>query len=197
MGNDLRLSIATHALNITANAEGLVPTLLVFGTVAKIPLGNVFHLVPTQKKRFEAAESARKHFEKIVAKQRLNVASKSRTKGMEIFDVPPGSEVLVYREKKKRWTGPFILRNYDGIKTAFIDMGKFIEPFSIVNVKRFRRENPNTGDRIEVFWPEDKKYYPGRVNSFNEESGEHHVEYDDVDEENIVLTTEVWRPCSK
>ena len=41
MGNDLRLSIANHALNITANAEGLVPTLLVFGTVPKIPLGNV------------------------------------------------------------------------------------------------------------------------------------------------------------
>ena len=69
---------------------------------------------------------------------------------MEIFDVPPGSEVLVYREKKKRWTGPFILRNYDGIKTAFIDMGKFFEPFSIVNVKRFRRDNRNIGDRVEV-----------------------------------------------
>ena len=132
-----------------------------------------------------------------MAKPRLKVASKSITKSMEIFDVPPGSEVLVYLEKKKRRTGPFILRNYDGIKTAFIDMGKFIELFSIVNVKIFRRENPNIGDWIEVFRPEDKKYYPGKVNSFNEESGEHNVEYDDGDVENIVLTTEVWRPCSK
>ena len=36
-------STANHALKITANAEGLMSTLLVFETVPKVPLGNVCH----------------------------------------------------------------------------------------------------------------------------------------------------------
>ncbi len=86
-----------------------------------------------------------------------------RTKSMEIFDIQPGSEVLVYRERLKRWTGPFILKSYDGRKTAFVDRGNLIEPFSIVNVKKFRHESPSAGDRIEVYWPDDQKYYPGTI----------------------------------
>ncbi len=89
--------------------------------------------------------------ERIVARQRIKVASKSRAKGMDVFDVCPGSEVLLYREKKKKRTGPYLLHKYDGYKTGFVDMGKFVEPFSIVDVKKFRREDPTEGDRIEIY----------------------------------------------
>ncbi len=126
MKNNLRLSIAVHALNNTANPEGLIRTLLVFGTLPKIPLGTVSHLAPNQKERFQAMQTARKLTEIIVARQRLEVASKTRTKSMEILDIPPGSEVLVYRERLKRWTGPFILKSHDDRKTAFVDTGNLI-----------------------------------------------------------------------
>ena len=43
--------------------------------------------------------------EKIVSEKRLKIASKSRTKGMKIFDVSPGSSVILYREKKKTARG--------------------------------------------------------------------------------------------
>ncbi len=81
MENHVALSVAVHGLNNTANSEGLVPTLLVFGTTPKIPLGNVEHLCPNQRQRFEAMEKARKEMEVIVAKQRLKLALKPRNEG--------------------------------------------------------------------------------------------------------------------
>ncbi len=87
--------------------------------------------------------------ETIVASKRLKVASKSRTKSIEIFDIPPGSKVLAYKERKKVWTAPFIWKSYDGRKTAFVDIDKFIEPFSIVNVKKFRHESTSAGTELK------------------------------------------------
>ena len=101
MNNELGFSIATYGLKNTANPEGLIPSLLVLGTIPKIPLGNLKHLCRNQKERFEAMELARKAMEKMVVEQRLKIASKSRTKEIEIFDICLGFSVLVYREKKK------------------------------------------------------------------------------------------------
>jgi hypothetical protein len=39
------------------------------------------------------------------------------------------------------------------------------------------------GMRVDVFWPKEKKYYRGIVNSFDADSQRHHVIYDDGDEE--------------
>ncbi len=95
------LLIAVDALNNTANPKVSIPTRLVLGTVLKIPSGNISHLSPNQKERFQAMESVRQQIEAIIAKQRLTEASKSKIKSMEIFDFPPASEVLVYRERRR------------------------------------------------------------------------------------------------
>ncbi len=71
LANDVRLSVAVHALKNTAGPHGLVPTLLVFGTLPKIPLANVAHLAPDQRDRFAALEAARREMEK----SRLRAAS--------------------------------------------------------------------------------------------------------------------------
>ncbi len=47
LDNKTTLALEVHGLNNTANPEGLTPTLLVFGTLPKIPLGNFEHLAPT------------------------------------------------------------------------------------------------------------------------------------------------------
>ena len=102
LSNELTLSIAVNGMNMTANTEGLIPTLLVFGTVPKIALGNIEHLTRTQKQRFTAMESARKQIERFVAQLRLKIATKLRIKGMDIFNTSPGPLVLVYGEKMER-----------------------------------------------------------------------------------------------
>ncbi len=78
--------------------------------------------------------------ESIVAKQRLKLAQKSRTKPLDVFSIPPGSDVLVYREKSKCWEGPFVLDSYDNYKTAYVNISGNIKPFSITSVKQFLRE---------------------------------------------------------
>lgn len=49
------------------------------------------------------------------------------------------------------------------------------------------------GDRIEVYWTDDKKYYKGRVAEIQRTSGKHKVVYDDGDIEMLVLKDEKWR----
>ena len=89
---------------------------------------------------------------------------------MDVFGICPGRNVLVYREKKKVWEGPYKLFKYDNYKTTYVDTGKEIEPFSIAAVKlhRIEREssppgeiasNPSVGDRMEVYWPNEKNFF--------------------------------------
>ncbi len=176
LDNPTTLALAVRGLNNTANPEGLIPALLGF-------LGNIESLAPTQRERFAAMEAARKEMEKIVTKQRIALDNKNRTKTMDALIVLPGSEVLMRREKSNDWMGPYKLYKYDDYKTACIDMGKGIEPFSLYNAKLFSitavkpylREStgnlqplpnePRIGDRVEVYWPLDKSYYPGTITS--------------------------------
>ena len=54
---------------------------------------------------------------------------------MKIFDAGPDSSVLVYRQKKNLWEGPFPLVSNDGRKTAIVYTGKRPVPFFIAAVK--------------------------------------------------------------
>lgn len=48
------------------------------------------------------------------------------------------------------------------------------------------------GDEIEVWWPDDHKYYPGRITS-TLPSGRHRILYTDGEVEDLRLATEQWR----
>ena len=153
-------------------------------------------------------ELARKEMEKIVASQKIKIAKESRAKQMEVFDIPPGDKVLVYREKSKKWEGPYKLYKYDNYKTAFVTIGKGVEPFSITAVKKYlteeenddgilskeaSRKMPDIGNRVEVFWPKDEKYYPGIITAIDPETQKRHVDYDDGDKEILDFSKEKWR----
>ncbi len=58
----------------------MIPTLLFFGSIPKLPLSNVPHHSLNQRQQFAAMESARKEMEMIAAAQRLKIDQKSRTK---------------------------------------------------------------------------------------------------------------------
>ena len=69
-----------------------------FGSIQKIQLGNVEHLPFNQIERFKAIEAARLEMERIIAAQRVKIASTTRAKSVDAFIVPPGDSVLVFRE---------------------------------------------------------------------------------------------------
>ncbi|KAF6146132.1 hypothetical protein GIB67_015570 [Kingdonia uniflora] len=46
------------------------------------------------------------------------------------------------------------------------------------------------GKKIKVYWPDSKKWFKGRIKSFNNKKMFHHVLYDDGDKENLDLTKE-------
>lgn len=47
-------------------------------------------------------------------------------------------------------------------------------------------------DELEIWWPLDRKYYPGRI-SARLASGQHRIQYDDGDVEHLFLPGEQWR----
>jgi len=49
------------------------------------------------------------------------------------------------------------------------------------------------GSNVEVYWPIEKQFYPGVVNSFDEESGKHLINYLDGDTEDLNLSDEIWK----
>ena len=59
INDDLALALAAKAMNDTVGPEGLVPTLLVFGVVPKIPVGSEENCGMNQKERFRAMATAR------------------------------------------------------------------------------------------------------------------------------------------
>lgn len=54
---------------------------------------------------------------------------------------------------------------------------------------------PKVRDHVEVYWPDDDKYYAGRVISFNKGTGKHRVKYTDGEIECLNLKKELWRPA--
>ncbi|KAL6191383.1 hypothetical protein ACLB2K_037774 [Fragaria x ananassa] len=56
--------------------------------------------------------------------------------------------------------------------------------FSGVNLKTF------IGLQCKVYWPLDANSYTGRIVGYNSDSNKHHVEYEDGDEEDLVLSNE-------
>ena len=51
---------------------------------------------------------------------------------------------------------------------------------------------PAVGDRIEVYWPLDKKFYEGCIEKHDVDTDKYSVHYIDGDKENVRLQDEVW-----
>ncbi|XP_029130138.1 uncharacterized protein LOC109812986 [Cajanus cajan] len=56
--------------------------------------------------------------------------------------------------------------------------------------------NPLVGSRIKVWWPKDKKFYEGVINSFNPIKGKHKILYTDGDIEVLNLRKQRWQLVS-
>ncbi len=77
--------------------------------------------------------------------------------------MPPGDEVLVYREIRDMG-GPYVLYKYDNYKTAYVDINGSIKPFSTASVKPYLREPQDTAN-VQESQPDSSAFQDATVAS--------------------------------
>ena len=108
IGRSHCLSLSLKAMNDTAGYHGLVPTLLVFGAMPRIPITPMD--LPAQMDRMRAIESARKEMASVMAKERMSKAVRMNVPSAADNDIAIGTRVLLYREKPEdQWKGPYLV----------------------------------------------------------------------------------------
>ena len=156
---EVALSIAVMGLNNTAGPEGLTPTLLVFGTIPRLPIGHIETMLPTQRERLKAMEYSRKEMEEITAQMRLKVAQKDRNRILGMLDLRAGESVLVYRERSRRWEGPYRFLGQNR-KTVLVESSRGVkQEFPVVAVKPY-----NAGSTLLAAVKELAQDYAAKVN---------------------------------
>ena len=122
-------------MNDTMNPEGLVPSLLVFGTLPRFyPVNTV---LPEQQERMRALEMARAEMATISAALRLQKALLANIPAACAQSYKIGQKVMIFREgQHPPWTGPYHVTNVTN-KQNFIDRdGKEVQ-HSISQVKPY------------------------------------------------------------
>jgi len=137
---DVALTLAVSAMHKTIGPHGLVPTLLVFGLIPRVPVSPL--RLPTQQDRMRAAETACKEMRAQVARARFQAALRLRVPAAADGDLPVGTSVLVYCEPlTNHWVGPHpIVAPRD--KMACVEVEARLRPF---NVNKLRRYYPPAG----------------------------------------------------
>jgi hypothetical protein len=112
IGDDLALFYALKARNDVANPKGVVPSMLVFGTMPRLfPTeidSELDSRTATNHERFEATKSARREMIECIAKDKVQTALNSVPPPASIYVLEPGQIVLVWREKGG-WKESFVL----------------------------------------------------------------------------------------
>ena len=140
----LRLQMAVKAINDTAGPDGLVPTLLVFGTYPRLTTDEI---APSISQRAAAVKRAMKEVSAIHAKRQINDALKARNgpDTLELHDhsMEPGSKIIVWREHEKAWRGPYRLLKMDK-ETCTIELPSGPTQFRSTSVKPFLSDEQET-----------------------------------------------------
>ena len=143
VSKELGLQMAVKAVNDTAGANGLVPTLLVFGAYSRM-----HHLdppAPSITQRAAAITKAMEEVRKMIVERQVRDALNTRNGSIvsHLHDLPLNSEVLVWREgnagKTGKWTGPFKMLGIEG-ETCKIAMPYGITDFRSTVVKPYLRD---------------------------------------------------------
>lgn len=109
---DMALRIAHKYLNETMGPNMLVPTLLVYGMLPRMPAATSD--LPDQHDRMRALEVFHREMETIVAQLRVNQELRSRTPSAENLTMSPGNKACVFRETDKKTHGPYTVVKVEG-----------------------------------------------------------------------------------
>ena len=91
---ELKLSLATKAMNDTCGPDSLVPSLLVFGTLLRIATGDIGH--PNQETCMNMMQTARLEMETVVTKQRIRTVLQRRAPNAAHAILSEGDPVLIW-----------------------------------------------------------------------------------------------------
>jgi hypothetical protein len=123
---DAYLSAAVHAINSIAGPEGLIPALLVFGRIPRLPPPDTIPLL-NQKRRFKMMQATKEEYISIVAKLRVRHGLNTQLPEASDHSYTPGDSVYVYRERLKHWAGPQVVASVDG-KHVSVHLGEAAGP---------------------------------------------------------------------
>eukprot|EP00170_Pyropia_yezoensis_P001808 contig_7710_g1812 len=121
LSQESALILACHAMNSTAGTDGLIPTLLVFGVIPRMPVAPL--RLPFQRDRVQAMVTARPEMLANIAPTRLRTALATPVPSAADRDVHPGMKMLVYREPPANdWVGPYtVISQADKMVSLAVD----------------------------------------------------------------------------
>ena len=137
---EIALRLAVKASNDTLGPDGYVPSRLVYGVDPALPVVNARH--PAQRERMEALDTAKREMATITAENRIKQALRSKLPPATRYDIQPGDNVLVYREKEKEWMGPHRVARICK-KEVFVDWEGKEKHFNLAQVLPMPREQEN------------------------------------------------------
>jgi hypothetical protein len=144
----IALQMAVKAVNDTAGPDGLVPTLLVFGSYPRMTPYDP--PTPTITQRAAAIRKAIAEVSKLYAQRQVTAALRARN-GPNVEDIHAlalGSDVLVWRTHTEKWTGPYRLLSIEG-ETCTVELPSGPTNFRSTSVKPYT-SNEATNDDNEV-----------------------------------------------
>lgn len=173
------LQTAVKSVNDSVGPNGLIPTLLVYGALPRLGFPSD-PPTPSMYQRAVALQKATNEMSKYFAKSQINGALRCRN-GPDTTNIhltPIGSKVLVYRDRSKKWEGPFPLLGIDG-ETCTVSTHSGPTRFRTTVVKRFYEPSTSHNDtsttpHLTVYFksscipvvPADR-FYDSRMNEVN------------------------------
>lgn len=131
------LRLAVKSVNDTAKQDGLVPTLLLFGVLPRLPMQP--RDLPIQQSRFETTATARREMVKLTALARLNKALQTNAPAATDQSVCIGDVVLAYGKKEKRWLGPLTVID-SRVKGFVIEIEGKHRSFAINKINLYQKD---------------------------------------------------------
>jgi hypothetical protein len=152
------LQMAVKAVNDTAGPDGLVPTLLVFGTFPRMSIKDT--TTTTVVERGKAIRKAMKEVAELHAKRHVTEALRTRNGPniSDVLDLAIGEKVLVYRENKG-WDGPHTMLSVDG-HNCVVKLPAGPTTFRITSVKKYFVPPNTPQDNLPSNLPSDQPVDP-------------------------------------
>ena len=167
--SELLLQMAVFAINTSINPFGLIPTVLVYGLLPRMPGVENSGPLP-QEQRFKVIQEARDEYAQWVAQMRVKLGLGTNVPSSANESYEKGDLVYVWRETPRMWTGPFRVgaqveseSDTDGrSKTVYvhIDRKGVAKPFSISRIKRaaqYLQPDKHGVNWTEVLHPSDPR----------------------------------------
>jgi transposase InsO family protein len=147
------LQCALFAINSTAGPEGLVPCLLVFGSLPRVPgLGGIASM--DNSKRLALMQTVRTEYERVVAQLRIRVGLDKNVPAASDENFTEGDQVYLYRDSPvSNWTGPHTVIRTNGKDAVLVVDGKGERHFNVAQLKKYCP--PTTIHWIEIPEPGD------------------------------------------